>query len=516
MMVSFYNALLRMMGLSDDESPSTVSLRQAMSLPPVWYAHNKLCGDIGMLPIDVKRKVGGGSEPDLKHDGYRLLREQPNKIQAPSVFKEQIASQAIMYGNGRAAIIRNGDSIEELIPMLPDRTATFIYEGEKYHITKPLKDDNKNLFDGYRGGSEEYLTFSDADVLHITGFTYNGVEGIGLMQIAQAVFSGGVDAQRHVANQLRRGFRGKIFLEAPQGAFRNEGQAREFIETFNKAESGPDNAGRAGLLREGIKANAVNMSNNDAQFVQLQKFTRQDVGLLFGIESMPGDGESVSYNSLEQKNLAYLVALDRWLVKFEEQCDMKLRTERQRRTGTHYFKVNRAAILRTDAKTTQDVLCNYITHRVLNPNEAREKLDINPYKGGDEYVNPAITPGNGTEEENDQPESNEMALANARALEESVRSLIRTEANIAINGSNSRNFLDWIDANYAKWESKLAEKFEIFGLDRDLARLHCEESKAQLLQVASDSTQETLKNNVELCVKDWESRVYSILEGIKQ
>jgi hypothetical protein len=228
---------------------------------------------------------------------------------------------------------------------------------------------------------------------------------------------------------------------------------------------------------------------------------------------MPGDGDSVSYNSLEQKNIAYMIALDRWLVKLEEQCDIKLRTPTQKRLRSHYFKVNRAAILRTDTNTTKDVLTSYVIAKIMNRNEARAKLDLNPVEGGDVFENPAITPGDSSssdpQDDNELPED-ETVGSNARAVEETIRSLLDREANNAISGAKRKNFCDWIHNNYAKWEPKLADKLEAIGLDRDLARIHCDESREMLLQVAQESTQDTLMVNVTALVKDWKNRVYSI------
>lgn len=525
-MASMWYQLAKWMGLSEDSyREQYVGFKEALGLPPAWFAHNKIVGDFGQLPIDVKRRSGEGAVNDLKHDGYRLLREQPNAMQAPSVFKEQICSHAIMYGNGRAAIIRDGDRIVELIPMMPDRTRTVIFEGQKYHLTKPNKEDSKNLFDEFETNQDGYLIFADSDVIHVSGFAYNGIEGIGLLQIAQCTFSTGVQSQRFLENQLRKGFRGKLFLEAPPGSFRNEAAAREFIESFNKQESGAENAGKAGLLREGVKANAVNMSNNDAQFVELQKFSRSDIGMLFGLEGMPGDGESVSYNSLEQKNLAYLQALNKWLVKMEEQCDIKLRNATEKKSGGKvYFKFNRGALLQTDLQATASAMSTFITARIMNPNECRAKLDLNPYEGGDEFINPAISEPTGeqspgemendpadTEEDTQENfgESQDSSAINRLAVEETIRSLIQREANNAANAAKKPNFVAWINKNYAKWEPKLAEKIEAIGLDRDLARTHCEESVAILVQIASETKPEKLEETVKNAVKTWQNRAFS-------
>lgn len=511
-------------------STKKVGVNEALGIPPAWYAHNKLTGDFARLPIDVKRVQGEGAVNDTRHDGYRLLREQPNKIQSPTTFKAQLLSHALLRGNGRAAIIRTGSRIDELIPMLPENTWTIVYEGEKWHITKPDDQSKTNLFDAFDVDGNGYLIFRDADVLHLPGFSYDGVLGLGLLDLANTIFSTAAESIKFQNSQTRKGFRGKLILEAPPGAFRKSEDAQEFIDQFNEKESGSDNAGKAGLLREGIKANAISMSNNDAQFVELQKFNRQDIGMLFGLEGMPGDGESTSYNSLEQKNLAYLQCLDRWMVAFEEQCDMKLRNESEKRLGRIYFKFNSGALLRTDLTTTMESFSKAIQNRIMNPNEVRAKLDLNPYDGGDLFINPAIQQATGEQSpgevedtpEDEQedidegevaPQDSEAQARNARAVEQMLRDLIKTEGNNAVNAAGKGQFVAWIGKNYPKWQAKLADKIEAIGLDRDLARKHCEQSVQILAKLAAENGPETLKKAVSESVKTWENRVFQLQGG---
>jgi HK97 family phage portal protein len=525
-MASLLERLIGWAGFAWDVSTKRLGVKEALSVPPAWYAHNKLTGDFARLPIDVKRKQGQGAVNDTRHDGYRLLREQPNAIQSPTQFKAQILSHALLRGNGRAAIIRSGNGIDELIPMMPEKSWTIIYEGQKYHLYKPENQTKTELFDMFDPDKNGYLVFRDSEVLHITGFSYDGVTGLGLLDIANATFGTAYEAGKFQNNQTQKGFRGKVFLEAPPGMFRSEDKAKEFIDGFNERESGSDNAGRAGLLREGVKASVVSQNNNDAQFVELQKFNRQDIGMLFGLDAMPGDGETDSYSSREQAAINYLQCLDRWLVQFEEQCDMKLRTESEKRLGRIYFKFNTAAILRTALKETIDAMSVAIAARIMNPNEARAKLDLNPYDGGDEFINPNIQQATRSASEGeveDIPEDdaedesgNEATTkaSNDRAIEETLRSLIKVEANNAINASARPQFVAWIGRNYPKWEAKLADKIEAIGLDRDLARIHCQESSRQLAELATKHGPKDLPNAIKNTVGTWESRVFS-LKGAK-
>jgi HK97 family phage portal protein len=513
--------LVQWAGFGWDVNPARVGIKDAMGIPPAFFAHNKLTGDFARLPIDVKKVVGKGAENDLKHDGYRLLRKQPNKIQSPTVFKQQLLSHAIMRGNGRAAIIRNGSGVEELIPMMPERTWTVIHEGLKYHAYKPEDQNKTELFDTYDTDNNGYIVFRDSDVLHISGFSWNGVDGLGLLDLANVVFSTSKEAIKFQNQQIAKGFRAKLFLEAPPAMFRSESDAKKFIDAFNASEAGSDNAGKAGLLREGIKANAVSMSNSDAQFVDLQKFNRADIGMLFGLEGMPGDGETDSYNSREQTQIAYLQCLDRWLVQFEEQCDMKLLTPLEIRKNKAYFKFNTGAILRTALKETIDAFSVAVSSRIMNPNECRSKLDLNPYEGGEEFINPNIQRSGDDPEpepedtpEDDQEDTQEQAR-NDRAVEQMLRGLIKTEGNNAINASKKAQFVAWIGKKYPQWEAKLADSIEAIGLDRDLARIHCQESTRILAGLAAKYGGESLQKAVETEVKTWENRLFS-LKGLPE
>jgi HK97 family phage portal protein len=503
--------------INDDELlPNRISYSEALTLPPLWYALLKICEDAGQLPLDIKKETEYGLETDFRHPAYKLLRDQSNRFQTPDVFKTQVTGHAIMYGNGRAAVLRDatGNPVE-LIPLLPDRTWTFILNGEKIHVTKPEKENDKDVTISLKTNANGYVAFDDTDVIHVQGFSYDGIEGIGLLQIGQTAMSAGVNAGKFYDNQIKRGFRGKLFLEAPPGKFRDYADAKQFVDEFNKKEGGSDNAHKAAMLRDGMKAVAVTMTNNDAQFESLAKFNRSDIGLLFGLDSIPGDGVPKNYNSLEQYNLMYGRALDRWLCKWELQCDMKLRSDVQKIRRSHYFKFNRAAIYRTDLATTVTSLCNLLTHTVISPNEAREKLDMTKRENGDEYVNPATTAYGDSqgqsEQSQDDSQTSEKESQSSRAVETMLRGLIATEANNAVRGSRSKNFLEWIDRNYSKWEPKFAEKLEAIGMDRDLARTHCEESKNQLLDVAGQSTPENLEQNVRTIAESWPNRTYSLM-----
>lgn len=501
-----------------------------LTLPAIWNGVSRISGHVSQLPMNVFRseydesgeKVGGTK--DRMHNAYQLLMRRPNAYQTPIVFREQLCVHSLLDGNGRAAIVRRGNRITELIPMLPSNTGTGMIEGEKFHVCQPHPDDRIRQFfapiDGKSANGK--IVIDDADVLHIPGLSADGIAGIALKDVGRRNLGMAIGMEKRLSTQMEKGFSGSLMLEAPANMFRKQEDAEEFLEFFERRHNSPDKAGKVGMLREGMKANLLAMNNKDAEMIEQRKFARQDAALWLGLESILGDDSSVSYNSLEQKLLAYLMnCLNRWLKRWEEECEYKLLTNRQFKVESHYIRFNTGALLKSDYKTTVESLAQAITATIISPNEARSKLDLNPRDGGDKFVNPAITPGDQAAEppeETTPPDDSGAGQAAALAVQSRLSHLIGVESGKVVTAARQasakgKNFVEWLDNFYeGKWLAKLAECLEELGMDRELASLHCAESKRRILDVCDESTHETLADNVSACVANWKSRASNIGE----
>ena len=492
----------------------TVNSTTMLASPAIWYSINTIAGDVGKMPFQIRRKDSdGGHEIYKRHPSHQLFTQQTNTYQTPDLFKETITSHAIGWGNGRAAIIRSGVRATELIPMLPDRTATYMVEGEKYHVTWPDIDDPvlfRNLVEakGVRGlaDNSRCVVLHDDDVLHIQGFGYTGWEGLSIAQVLADAIGAELQANRYAKNQLKNGFAGEVMLEAPVGLFRDEDDAQEFLKMFRKSHKRGLDGESIGLLREGIKANVMNMSPSDSQFIEQREFSRQDVMLIFGLQHIPGDSSASSYNSLEQKQLAYLAScLDRWLVRWENQCDMKLLSEPDKRSGNVCHKFDRATWLRTDALTQQEYISGLVSSAVINRNEARAMIDMNPVEDGDEFFNPYTTSGDDAAatpetEEQEVEQVEEIEDPSASLLAERIKYLTSVEAARINEMVDRKDFLDQLDGFYSKWSMTLLNN-GIPALDvRDIVSEH----KNGLLERAGRATSMgELGALVKDLTKDW-------------
>jgi HK97 family phage portal protein len=426
----------------------------------IWYAICTISGDVAKMPFEPRKTKpdGRGSNPMRENAAWRLLRDESNGYQTPDVFKEQIMSHALGWGNGRAYIGRVGNRPVELIPMLPDRTHTMMIMGQKYHCIIPDIDDPllfyEQLGQDIQGGQQgRVMVIPDRDVLHIMGFSYDGIEGRSLAKVAKDSIAIDLQAQRFGKRQMEKGLASKVMIEDTADFFQDEDDAKKFIENFRKSYSNEQDGNVAGLLRNGMKASVLQMSNTDAQFIESRKFSRQEVMLWFGLQHIPGDSSSVSYNSLEQKQLAYLAScLDRWLVRWEMQCDMKLRTEAEKVRGDVYFKFNPATLLRTDTAATASVLTLYVQAKIMTRNEAREKLDMNPVEGGDVFENPMIQVSEPAAAADAKP----SVQPQNKAIQTRIQHIVGVQANqVRVAAGKQKNFIAWAEMNHENWQVKL-------------------------------------------------------------
>jgi HK97 family phage portal protein len=502
-------------GGDEYEQDQHMTATRALSYAPVWNCVSRITGAFSVMPLNIHREQGRNKTIQTRHSSYDLFRWRPNVYQTPAVFKQQMMCHALLWGNARAYIHRDGTRPIELIPLLPDSTVCVLHNGEKWHGTVVEEHARLRLFRGQDIKPHEVIWLRDEDVWHIPGLGFDGLEGKSVISLAKQSWTIGLDAEQHVAKQQKKGYAGGLMLEAPAGAFRNAEDAKEFLKHFKENHEGSDNAGTIGLLREGIKANVMAMNNSDAQFIEQRRFAREDAALWFVMQSILGDSSGNSYASLEQKNLAYrMECLAPWSTKIEEESDMKLLNQSERQRG-FYHKFNDGALLRTEKKATMEFVSAGIAARVLSPNEGRGFFDLNPYEGGDKYENPnTIARGSEKPETEDNTETETETTQTDAATRSRISHMIDVECNKVTDAASravakNLNFVQWVDNFYSNnWQPKLSAVFTELGLDDLRAVTWCEESKQRLLSCCDYSTMETLAENVEKCVFSWKIREF--------
>ena len=437
------------------ESGISVTPKSALSHGPVWQAVNLLMGDVGILPFHKMRKEGRNREKDRNHPLWFLLTQQPNSMQTPAIWKETMMAWSLLWGNAICYIDRGsgmlGTKAEQLIPLLPDRTG-YIKENGKYLITTWIED--------------RYYVFHDWETFHIRGLATNGFWGEGAVQVARNVVGHGLALRRHGNTTFKNG-------SVPRGILKHPGkigpeQREHYRDEWNQLYGGIDNQGKVALLQQGAEFQVLSFSNVDAQWLEATRLDREQVAALFNLPNHKLNAlENAAVRAnLEEQNLQYLMmALARHLNKFKEEAERKLLTEKERRSGEHYFKWVVEAFLRGNSKDRNE---GYMKGRAggwLSVNDVRELEDMNPIEGGDDYSNPAINPVDKTEDGeatvDDGQEEENIGKAN-RLLTQMVKAMLSAESNKVRRAvAGGKNFVEWLDGFYGAYSEFAAEYLEI-------------------------------------------------------
>lgn len=501
-------------GMSEDET-RRVSGETALSNAAFWNCVNKITGNIGVMPLVLYRRTANGKEMATDDTRYRLTMRQPNEYQTPVMFKQTLTGHAIMWGNARAYIARSGRQVRELIPLLPDRTKTLMIKGKKFHITWPNDADRLLEFEqtGQVGPYHDVVMMADEDVVHIPGFGMDGVEGISLLTVAARSIDAGIQGDKRYATQVKKGFASKGFVVVPPTMLREESEAKKFLEQFNAANSGSDKEGKVGMLREGMKYEAVAMSNQNAEFLKNRQFQRQDTALWFLIESILGDGSSEVYKSFAEKQAAYLKnCLLTWMTKWEEELNSKLLLPREKAADSMFFKFDSSVFLTTDFAASVSAYREAVEAMILTRNEARDALDYNTVEGGDVFENPNTTSGNNADASDNSPDAQNLERS---AVTAQISHLIGVEKNRILQFTDKpEKFLNQLDKFYGKFADTLQSAIDNYAAKPELAKKWCSESKAALLQVTDVATNETLRACVEEELSRWSQRVETLVTEI--
>lgn len=368
--------------ISFDFSPPTdsgvvVTERTALNIAAVYQAVNVLANDVSKLPLFLYRRLpDGGRERDKAHPTGYLLRHKPNQYLTSVIFKKTLMQHALLWGNGYAAIIRDGAARPlELIILDPSRTYPVLNAQGALRYVTTINNERRVLF--------------PEDVFHLRGLSFDGIKGYSPVDLARNSLALGMAAEKFGNKFFANGAVATGVLSHP-GVLR--GQASDNLrEEFEEKHRGLGQTLRTIVLQEGVKFQQLTIPNEQAQFLQTREFQKAEVASWFNLPPHKvGAGDRTSYASLEQENQSYLdTSLDPWLLAFEEECWDKLLTEQEKQDDTHFVEFLRDALLRTDLPSRYASYAVGIQWGILSPNEAR-RLENKPPRGpeGDEFVRP--------------------------------------------------------------------------------------------------------------------------------
>ena len=211
--------------------------------------------------------------------------------------------------------------------------------------------------------------------------------------------------ERHAARLFGRGARPSGALSFPKGM--GEESVKKARAAWRATHEGDDASGQTAILFDGAEFHAYTLASTDSQFLENRKFQILEIARAFRVPpSMLFELDRATWSNTEQMGREFLVyCLEPWLRALEAALVRGLVLPEER--GAKAIRFDRDDLTRADLNTRSTVINSLVSSRVINPNEGRNWIGLEPYDGGDEFANPNITtdtPAPAAEEETDAAE----------------------------------------------------------------------------------------------------------------
>lgn len=357
------------------DSGQTVSDQTAVRVAAVWACEQCLSSSMASLPVGPLRRLpGGGKEKAQDHPLWPLLHEEPNPSMSSFTWVEVEQLHVTRRGNAYSVIERSRrGQVIALWPLSPSDVEVMQSEDGTFDGGLTYK---------VRGVGTPVLA---RDMLHIPGLGWDGIRGYSPLTIAREVIGLGLASQAESAKSFSMGSRIQGVLSTDKPV--SQDQRRGALESWRASlRSKSDIA----VLGSGLKYERMAMTAEEAQFIERQKFTVEEIARIYRIPPHKiGHLERATFSNIEAQQIQFVTdTLVPLIGRWEGELNRKLltQTERQR----YVIRFNVAGLLRGELKARFEAYSLAVNANKpwMSANQIRDLEDWNPVDGGDDMSPP--------------------------------------------------------------------------------------------------------------------------------
>jgi HK97 family phage portal protein len=378
-----------------------------------YYACVRIIAEtIASLPLHVYQRTARGKEKASGYPLHQVLHDMGNDEMTSFTYRETSMVHLLNYGNMYSEIEYDGGGrVRGLWPLNPLKMEVLRKSGRLvYNYTLP---------------SGEQVTLPRERVLHIPGMGFDGVKGYNPITLAREAIGLGLSAEEYGARFFGNGAKPGGVLEHPHTL--KEDAQKNLRTSWNEMHQGLEKQHRIAILEEGMQYKQIGIPPEEAQFLETRKFQVTEIARFFRVPPhMLADLERATFSNIEHQSIEFVVHTVRpWLVRWEQAINAKLFGQEGRKKYFAEFNVD--GLLRGDIKTRYEAYAIAIQNSWMNRNEVREKENMNPAEGLDEF----ILPMNMAKDSDIEPIEEPQQRTEKRSLETRQQISCETRTNIA-------------------------------------------------------------------------------------
>ena len=343
-------------------SGEEVNENSALGISTVFSAISLLADSIALLPLKTMRTDG----QKVIHTEKPKFLEKPNVAQDISMFSiiHQTISTLAMHGNAFVLVDRDrqGRPIQ-LTPIHPEKVKVEMDNGKKCFMLMTKKGQYDRKITTY-------------NMLHLVWYQYPGsLTGISPLRANGNTYGLALAMERHLSQFYGQGGTPSSVLETDRDLTAE--QATVLKETWLNNHN---RNRKPAVLTGGLKWKAISAAAGDELIAARDQLTHE-IARVFRIPAhllLAKDGSNV-YSNLESNGLAFIRhTLLPWIRRIEDSFTTLL-------PGKQFVRLDTDEYARGDQLSRVRSFQVAISSGMMTPNEARSKLDLEPYEGGDKF-----------------------------------------------------------------------------------------------------------------------------------
>lgn len=340
-----------------------------MTFPALYSCVTLIASDVSKLGVRLVEKTASGTWREATNPAYSPVLRKPNRYQNSIQFREHWMLSKLTYGNTYVLKVRDNRNVVVALYVLDPR-----------HVT-PMVAPGAAVF--YRLQADNLSTIGEAVMVPASEIIHDRMNpihhplvGCSPIMACGLASQQGMEILRTSTKFFENGARPGGILTAP-GTI-NEETARRLKENWDRNFSG-EKVGKVAVLGDGLAYQSLSIDPVDAQLIEQLKMSAQMVCTAFHVPGYKvGVGEPKYDNAQILNQIYYSDCLQKLIEDFEAAMDEGLRLP-------DYLGVelNVEDLLRMDATSQIMFLKEAVGAKIMKPNEARRRLNLEPTAGGD-------------------------------------------------------------------------------------------------------------------------------------
>lgn len=351
---------------SQSGSGIIVSENTAMTYSAVWQACRILSESVAQLPMYVCEKEKNGDKIIRSdHAMYKLVHDEPNPYMTQFNWTQKCMYDLCVNGNSYVQIIRNqqGKPIE-LMPLDHQNITIKILEGVIYYSD---------------AGTGQ--TIDMFDMLHFKTMSKDGIVGLSPIDTLANTISNGLGLLEYSNSYFRNGAKVSGVLQTE--ASLSQESVDRLRNSFNMNYSSIGDSNKTLVLEEGLKFNAISLSNEASQFLSSREFSIAEIARCFSLPPhLLRDLSKSSFNNIQEQSREFVqFSLMPYIRIFETELTRKLFSNGEK--GKLFIEINTNSLLRGNPQERAEYYRTMLNIGALSVNEIRRKENMNSVDEGD-------------------------------------------------------------------------------------------------------------------------------------